>query len=312
MVAVSMKKRIIGGVCFLFSAALVVWLISRMDMEEAREALRQAQWPWLLGALLATCAIPLSASFRWMGVLRAVEGLRFPYGGALRAVLMANVLNSFLPSKAGDGAKAVYLRQHGGLSMGVGTVILERAVDFSVLGLLGMAGYFTSGALWGLFAGAFLLGSMVTLFSIILLFPVNKLPLPEKILGKLDSLGKVFRCWVRHPGAMAQTLAGSLCTWSMAGLTVCCLSSAFQTGIPWGYAYGVFPLAILAGLIPVTVSGVGTRDSAFVFLLSAHSTVEGATLVGLGYTVFGYWILSLISLPVVFVELRRYWKKGEI
>jgi len=152
---------------------------------------------------------------------------------------------------------------------------------------------------------------MGTLFASAALLPVQRWPLPRSIRDKLEEFIAVFRVWLRCPGAIVQTVAGSLLVWSLAGLIVCCLVSAFRTDLSWSYAYGVFPLAVLAGLVPITISGIGTRDSAFVMLLGAHMPVEEATLVSLGYTLFAYWILSLLSLPVVAWELIGYWRREE-
>ena len=78
------------------------------------------------------------------------------------------------------------------------------------------------------------------------------------------------------------------------------LVSAFGGSLAWGRVYGLFPVALLAGLVPATVSGVGTRDAAFVALLGLEGlSIEEATFIGLGYTAFSYWLLSLISLPAV-------------
>ncbi|GLI33980.1 lysylphosphatidylglycerol synthase transmembrane domain-containing protein [Desulforhabdus amnigena] len=311
MASRQLKKRFFGLACVCFSFVLVAHLLLRIDLNRAAMILQRANWAWLAAALAATCCIPFCTVFRWIGVLRAQENLKFGYTSALRAVLMANVLNSFLPSKAGDGAKAVYLRKQGGLSRGIGTVILERAVDFSILGVLGILGYFISGAVWGLWTGAVLLGSMMALFGCMLFLPFHKLPLPPKVHEKLKALLGVFKSWVKKPGAVLQTVVGSLCSWSIAGFLVCCLASALNTGLSWGYAYGVFPLAILAGLVPVTLSGIGTRDSAFVLLLASKMPMEEATLVGLGYTLFAYWLLSLISLPVVLWEITAFFRNDK-
>ena len=48
-----------------------------------------------------------------------------------------------------------------------------------------------------------------------------------------------------------------------------------------------------------------TRDTAFVLLLGAHIGTEQAVLVSLGYTVFGYWLVALIGLPLVLRALHR-------
>ena len=292
------RRMLLGLLSVLVSAGLIVWLLSRIDLAQTAQLLLQADWRWLLFAALLTCALPFTSVYRWLGVLRAQE-TRLPFPVALRAVMMANVLNSFLPSKSGDVAKAVYLREYGGLSKGTGTVILERLVDLAVLGALGLLGLFVNGTLWGLVAGAGLLGGVLGVFLVITLVPVNKLPLPAKVVQILVDLSTVFKRWLAHPAAIAQTLGGSVLTWSLGGFTVYALAQAFGTGLGVGFAYAIFPLAILAGLVPVTVSGIGTRDAAFVALLSSQMPAEQATLVGIGYTLFAYWFLSLISFPVV-------------
>ncbi len=303
------KRAALGVLSVLVSAGLIYWLLSRIDMEHTLELLAQANWGWLVLATLLTLALPFTSVFRWLGVLKA-QHIRLPFGIALRAVMMANVLNSFLPSKTGDIAKATYLRKHGGLAKGTGTVILERLVDLGVLGALGLLGLLVNGTLWGLVAGGALLGGVLVVFVVVLFFPLHKLPLPKKITRILVSLRDVFRAWVKMPAAVAQTLTGSILTWSLGGLTVFALAQAFGTGLGLGFAYAIFPLAILAGLVPVTVSGIGTRDAAFVALLGSQMSQAQATLVGIGYTLFAYWLLSLLSFPAVAWQVMAYLRRG--
>ena len=303
------KRAALGLVSILVSAGLIYWLLSRIDMEQTLHQLAQANWGWLVLATLLTLALPFTSVFRWLGVLKA-QRIVLPFGVALRAVMMANVLNSFLPSKTGDIAKAAYLREHGGLAKGTGTVILERLVDLGVLGALGLLGLLVSGTLWGLVAGVALLGGVLVIFLVVLFLPLHKLPLPGKVARVLTGLRDVFRSWLAMPAAIAQTLLGSVLTWSLGGLTVFALAQAFDTGLGLGFAYAIFPLAIIAGLVPVTVSGIGTRDAAFVALLSSQMSAEQATLVGIGYTLFAYWLLSLLSFPAVAWQVMAYLRGG--
>lgn len=294
----------------MVSAGLVVWLISRVDSGQVALLLAKSRKEYLWLALGLTGLTPVLGTLRWLGVLRA-QGVRLPYGTALRAVLMANVLNSFLPSKGGDVVKAAYLRDHGGLTLGVGTVVLERLIDLLMLGLLGLAGFLLSGVGWGLLAGGVLVALVAGVFFLAVLLPVDRLPLPLTVRSKLHGLSSVFRLWLRCPSAVVQTVGCSLAVWSAAALTVCCLVSAFDLPLDWSVAYALFPLCVIAGLVPVTVSGVGTRDAVFVELLMLHGvSLEGATLVGLGYTVFAYWLLSLLCLPAVGWQLAAWRRLG--
>ena len=293
------KRLLIGLASVIVSAGLVAFLLSRLDTAQAARLLSEADWRWLVLAGLLTFTMPFNSVLRWRGVLRALDTIKLPYLTSLRAVLLANVLNSFLPSKAGDAAKAAYLRRQGGVTQGLGTVLLERLVDLAILGLLALLGALISGVLWGYLAGVLLLGGVGFVFAFVLLLPFEKLPLPSKVISVLDNLRAVFKPWIRNRQAMLQTVLGSLLTWSAGGLTVYALAAALPGSVGLGYVYGVFPLAILAGLLPLTVSGIGTRDAAFAALLGPQLSLEQATLVGLGYTLFAYWLLSLVSLPAV-------------
>ena len=303
------KRLVLGMVSILVSAGLLVWLLTRIDLRHTAELLQGASWGWLVAALILTCALPFTSVYRWLGVLRA-QGTKLPFFFALRAVMMANVLNSFLPSKSGDIAKAAYLREYGGVTKGIGTVILERLVDLGVLGLLGLVGLLVNGTLWGLAAGVGLLGLVAAVFLTVLFLPFGKLPLPAKLKQTGFDVRSVFQAWLKHPAAIGQTLVGSVLTWSLGGFTVFALASAFHTGLGVGFAYAIFPLAIIAGLVPVTVSGIGTRDAAFVALLSSQMSAEQATLVGIGYTIFGYWLLSLLSFPAVAYQVVDFLRGG--
>ena len=304
------KKVVIGILSTAVSICLVYWLLSRLEWSKVRQILSGANFKWLVMSVTATCCVPFFCVIRWLGVLKAKE-IRLPFTVALRAVLMANVVNSFVPSKAGDVIKAAYLKSHGGISLGVGTVVLERMVDLAVLGSLSLGASILSSVTWGMAGGGILLLTVCGFMICAVKLPVSALPLPDKAKRIITELTSVFGKWVHNSEAIAQTIAGSVIVWSMAGLTVYFLVRAFSVPVSWERAFSIFPLCILAGLIPVTVSGIGTRDAAFVqFLMMYGASVEGATLVGLGYTFCAYWILSLISLPAVFWNLIVYFKRS--
>ncbi|MEE8141723.1 MAG: lysylphosphatidylglycerol synthase domain-containing protein, partial [Planctomycetota bacterium] len=86
---------------------------------------------------------------------------------------------------------------------------------------------------------------------------------------------------------------------------------ALEANLGWSIALCSYPLAVLAGLLPLTVSGIGTRDSAMALLFGQHIPLEEAVLLGLGYTFFVYWMLSLICLPAVFWEVRAYLRRSQ-
>jgi len=74
---------------------------------------------------------------------------------------------------------------------------------------------------------------------------------------------------------------------------------AFDTEVPLIYVIAAFPVAIFVGLLPISISGLGTRDTAIVFLFSRYASPEVCISVGLLYVFFGYWLPSIFGLPVL-------------
>jgi hypothetical protein len=78
-----------------------------------------------------------------------------------------------------------------------------------------------------------------------------------------------------------------------------------SVGVNAGFFTLIAPwmLATLAGLVPVTLAGMGTRDAAFVVLLQRSSSVpiaEPAILAAtVGYALLAIWSFALIGLPLL-------------
>ena len=64
------------------------------------------------------------------------------------------------------------------------------------------------------------------------------------------------------------------------------------------------PLAIIAGLVPITIAGIGVRDSALVVLFLDHGPAAQIALVGM-LTSLRYLIPGLLGLPFLYQSLRR-------
>ena len=81
-------------------------------------------------------------------------------------------------------------------------------------------------------------------------------------------------------------------------MNICALGSAISPNAKWGHLLSIYPIAILVGLVSISISRIGPRDSAFILLLSNRMSVEEATLIGLGYTVSDYWFVTIFGFAV--------------
>jgi uncharacterized membrane protein YbhN (UPF0104 family) len=67
----------------------------------------------------------------------------------------------------------------------------------------------------------------------------------------------------------------------------------------------LWPVAILVGLVPVTLAGMGTRDATFLYLLSVrgHLVTRGSVLAAtMGYSAIAVGFFAIVGLPFMIHE----------
>lgn len=290
-------KRILPVVV---SAVLLLLLLWKLDAREVLAAVSGASWIWISLSLLIAATFPVLGTLRWLAVIRPM-GAEIGFGAACRVTMGAFPLNSFLPSKAGDLSKAAFLRAHGGLIPLAGSVVFERMVDVIVLTGMTVVGALFLGQKTVL---CLALGcAILTVGAITVLSLSGRLPLPQRIQDKASDIGKAARAVFRFPKYLVLVLFWSGLNWLGTMAESYCLLRAVYIDVPFITVLAVMPLAIFVGLLPLTISGIGTRDAALVWLLATMASAEKALAAGILYTAVSYWFLGLLGLPFLFLSM---------
>ena len=191
------------------------------------------------------------------------------------------------PAKSGEAARSLYLKKGFGLSLGEGlsVVFMERFLD--TLFLFGFA-----------FAGLLFVNSSSSLdqslvisiaifciafFAAIALMlkkelvrliarPFFRAFAPEKfkpILRKgFDDFYKAISLYLKHPRQLASVSLASLGSWLLIFIQFYIISLSLSIEISFLAFLLVLPIILLVEALPVSVSGLGTRDAAAVLLFS--------------------------------------------
>jgi glycosyltransferase 2 family protein len=229
-------------------------------------------------------------------------GTQISYSRCFIANLCGLSLNLFLPARGGDLVKFAYLREDGRHSWGflAAVALIERGFDVLALGLLGL----TVSLMLELYEAAIATGIVTITASIILLLIPRMGSLP--IIGnKAKNFSKI----VTRTNKSKLHLLGCFCLcclcWT-ANLTIMgLLLNALDETISLTYAFGGTPPSIFAGLVPVSLWGVGTRDGALAYFLQGITTPEIAISAGFLYTALVYWFLGIIGTPFLLFAKRK-------
>ncbi|MDA1185813.1 MAG: lysylphosphatidylglycerol synthase transmembrane domain-containing protein [Acidobacteria bacterium] len=309
----SWKRPGAGLLGVAVSGALLVALYRSIDFQSVGLALLGADRLWLAISIGMIVPITILRAFRfyWVAPAGTLPGV----GEALRLTLTASSLNAFMPAKAGDLIKSYRVAKGSDTSSGVAVsiIVYERLCD-----LFGLLSWCAVGWLIGrpdvpnvpsvlwLAIGALAAVCGVLILSRRVAAIVPRLltsALPFRRLQKLRDLAHGWPGLLRVlKGRRRWIVAFSLVLWLTHLIQIWMFSIALSLSIPFFVSACLTGVALLAGQLPLTFAGLGTRDVALVLLLSQYATPGAAAAIGV-LTVTRNILPALAGLPLVRIYL---------
>ena len=286
----------IGGALLLFT-----W--HQIDVRHLVIVLQQAQIVPILAAISLIFPTLWLKAWRWQVLLRGFSiaiNIRESYKLYCRATALA----IFTPGQLGDVVKAWYLHRTGANGrQAFLSVILDRACDIAILLMLvclSFIGYIGSSVHLTLFIGCCVLALTCTCVALTIASTRQRILsfLFRRARSRVFSEGSallyaspaVFLPLVRKVPA-ALCLTGS--TAALAVLRLWLVAFALGIQLPIFAAVRVNSLTTAASLLPISISGIGTRDVVVVSLLNSYNYNADKAL-GLSTLLLGLQIANVL------------------
>jgi glycosyltransferase 2 family protein len=289
---------------------LLLWSV---DARAVLAVLADIHPGWFVLAMLLF--VPQTVAIAWRWRLIAHPLARLSMRESLRQVLASNTLNLVLPSKLGDLAKGVFLHRRGAcrLSEGMHIVVFEKLLDLAALCAWMVVGW----VLLPRFAPWILaiLGMGVLLIAVVLLVYFSRRGsafifsvMPGHVLRN-PKLAKLREVLASGPRVMALVhadggrrnliLGSSFLIWLLHLLQIACFFESVGADVTLLQVLAIMPIAIFAGLLPISLAGIGVRDWAIVALFLSP-TNPAPLLAGVGLLVsLRYVVPASCGLPFV-------------
>ena len=274
-----MKKQLVLLAKLLVMSGLLVLLYRRVDLAGFWAALTGLHWGWLpliYALLLFNTAI---SAWKWQQLLRA-DGVRVPLRALLVSYLIGTFFNLFLPSSiGGDSYRVADASRHGGVAKSFASVFADRLTGFLALAIWGLV-FSAIGwsrlpdnrILWlpvlifGLMAGlVFAVVQRTWLVAIWQALRLHRLRKLDAFLHRfLDSLAG----YRANGGLLARVFGTSLLFQMLAIVIIFCISQALSWPVAFIYFCIFVPLITLGEALPISIFGIGVRDSLYVFFFA--------------------------------------------
>jgi hypothetical protein len=118
---------------FIVSAGCLWWALQGLDWQDFTQALREANYWWIVPGVLVYCGAVLVRTWRWHYMLAHIK--RIPTLRLFPIVVIGYMGNNVYPARAGELLRSYVLRRKEGVAMSssLTTVILERLFDGLVM-----------------------------------------------------------------------------------------------------------------------------------------------------------------------------------
>ena len=274
------KKQLFQILKWIVSLGLLVWLYLSVDWATFAALLKNASPVFLFIGLFLTLLNTILCAYKWKLFLKAdLLDQKLPY--LVSSYWIGSFVSLFLPSNiGGDAYKVVDVGNKTKETVRSFTsVFADRFTGFLALSIIGFAGSIYGFQLIHRIEISLILLGFLGLLTIItiLLFDPRWVRLSLKIT-KLDRVGaihKTYESFVQtlhkyggKPKLVVSTMALSF-AFHFTYITIVFCYSRFL-GLEIAYAYFILfvPIIAIFEALPISVYGIGVRDSAYVFFFS--------------------------------------------
>jgi uncharacterized protein (TIRG00374 family) len=297
----------------LVGIALFFLILFNIDLPRISETLGGLRADYTIISLGLLVPVMLLRGEKWRMIIRSY-GIEYGLLKATKAWVVGFFIGIVTPGRIGDLSRAYYLKRDKSVSTGksLTTVVVGRLIDVGTLFFLAVIGLmmFASSYMAAGHMLIYVIGSSLAFVTAVALFLRKGLirsilkPLSSRFMpGKYQGLiSRIFHDFYTGIGQMSKWgMTGSfhlgIVTWSIMIYQYQLLAMALGLDLAYAFMFAVVPVLALLDALPISFSGIGTRDAALIFFFSIVS-VSAETAVSLSLLIFfvNYVIAGLAGL----------------
>jgi uncharacterized protein (TIRG00374 family) len=270
---------------------LFVYIISKINLNQVINILSSANPFFIALSIVPLFFVIVLRSLRWKVIINAT-GFDISLKDCFLIWLKGYFLGGVTPGRVGDLFRAKFLTDKIGISLGKSlmTAVVDRVFDIlvifglSALGILMILQLFDREvfSLCNLFILLVVFGLCLYILTIRkltakILSPLFNLFVPSKFKEKakinFDEFYKGLDLLKESEYHLVISILAGVLSWLVAGIG--CYLIALSLGLNITYWYVLVSVAIssLIALLPISISGLGTREATFIFLFSIINIV---------------------------------------
>ncbi len=293
----------------ILGVILFICIIITIDIDRLFSIVRTSDLMYIVVCVLLAPIIIFMLALRWQLILRALK-IKYRFIYTCRSLMKGALMGEITPGKLGELIRARFLSSETSCSPGKAlfSVIIDRIYDLFILTILVVI---SSLVLMRNYAIDLPLTIIITLSAVfcislaifmnentsrLILSPVFRFLIPDNYKSAAGLHFSEFYNGIKsmNKNTHAKCLALSIAIWLLKLSAIFVLSKALGIEIPFWFVLCSGSIVVIVSLLPISVSGIGTREAIFIFFLSFYD-ISAVFAVALSFLYFMFGILSVTA-----------------
>ncbi|MFC1729991.1 lysylphosphatidylglycerol synthase transmembrane domain-containing protein [candidate division KSB1 bacterium] len=299
---------------------IFIWIFSKLDLESVFDIAKSIRWEFFALSIATGFIAIYIKSVKWKKIVE-YSGLKYSTLNSFIAWLVGFAVGMITPGRVGDFYRAVYLKTSNKKPIGIcfATVFFDRILDIIIMLFFAGLGILYLLLNYDLPSGKELAIVVAVMFvlGVIFLFvfrenivkrivrPLFYRFVPEKYHKSMKlnykSFFSLFKGIMNSPSRIIILFIIGIIGWLLAFYQLYLLAIALNLNISYVFIGAMAPLISMIELIPISFSGIGTRDAAMIFFLALLGISKEASV--------AFSLLILVMIYVLALPGLIYWIK---
>ena len=299
---------------------IFIYLLWKIGIGNILDNFKDLNYIFLIIAIILIPFALVLQTKKWDLILQR-QKIKLPFKKAFRFYLLSMFYGLITPARVGSLLRANYLQEEIKKPWIVcaSGIVLERLLDLVSICLFAFVGVvFILRESYSVFLPILIAVALVFVLVCIVIFSrkVSRFFLEKiffflmskRIKEKSKEMFESFYESLPNVRKLVPPFVFTTLTWILLYLQSFFVAKAFGINIEWWIFIFLMPITVLVVLLPISVSGLGTRDATWVFLITKVTGVAPADK-ALVFSVFAF-LLNLV-IPVLFVlfTMKEHLKK---
>jgi len=297
----------------IIGIGLFLYILIKLNLKEVFKQIAETNKFYLLIAVFLVSFYLFFQTLKWH-ILARKQGMKIPFLESFKINIISDFYGLVTPGKLGSVIRASYLKKYADVGKGLSNFVIDKVLDLGSLFFLAIIlGFFVLreqlNSVMGVLVLFFVLLILISVIfynkqrSRFFLRIIYRKFIPKKMKEKAKATFNAFYEGLPKKNALTEVFLWNLIAWIMNYVVVYFIALSLGIQIKFIYLLAIYPVATLVAQIPITISGLGTREATLIWLFGLFN-VEAVKVFSMSF--MGIFIMAILpSLFALFFILKK-------